>query len=171
MIQVGVGPEGTESVLAQVCVVNEDGAIIYAKYVAPQEAVTGNVVGCAHTVPRMCVSQPDPAMHVLYRLPHPCQRHPPTPPCWGTDVRRGLSCASGTRAGCAHGCDHCSLLQVQKDVAALLKGRILVGHAVFNDLKVLMLDHPRTMTRDTAFFPPFCKPPRRPVRMLVCRHY
>lgn len=78
---------------------------------------------------------------------------------------------SGTRAGCAHCCDHCSLLQVQKDVAALLKGRILVGHAVFNDLKVLMLDHPRTMTRDTAFFPPFCKPPRRPVRMLVCRHY
>ena len=54
-IQVGVGPEGTESVLAQVCVVNEDGAIIYAKYVAPQEAVTGNVVGCAHTVPRLCV--------------------------------------------------------------------------------------------------------------------
>ena len=41
--------------LAQVCVVNEDGAIIYAKYVAPQEAVTGNVVGCAHTVPRLCV--------------------------------------------------------------------------------------------------------------------
>jgi len=35
-------------------------------------------------------------------------------------------------------------------VAELLKGRILVGHAVQNDLRSLMLDHPRRATRDTS---------------------
>ena len=39
---------------------------------------------------------------------------------------------------------------VQREVAALLKGRVLVGHAVYNDLKVLMLSHPKKHTRDTA---------------------
>ncbi|KAH7929507.1 ribonuclease H-like protein [Leucogyrophana mollusca] len=38
---------------------------------------------------------------------------------------------------------------VQKNVAELLKDRILVGHAVHNDLKVLLLSHPGPMTRDT----------------------
>lgn len=32
---------------------------------------------------------------------------------------------------------------VQKEVAEMLKGRILVGHALHNDLKVLFLDHPK----------------------------
>ncbi|KAJ7123575.1 ribonuclease H-like domain-containing protein [Mycena epipterygia] len=42
--------------------------------------------------------------------------------------------------------------QIQKQVAALLKDRILVGHAVFNDLKVLLLSHPRPQTRDTQYY-------------------
>ena len=36
---VGVGPEGIESMLAQVVVVNSFGNIVYNKYVAPMEAV------------------------------------------------------------------------------------------------------------------------------------
>ncbi|EPQ55245.1 hypothetical protein GLOTRDRAFT_138856 [Gloeophyllum trabeum ATCC 11539] len=39
--------------------------------------------------------------------------------------------------------------EVQAKVAELLKDRILVGHAVFNDLKALLLSHPRPQTRDT----------------------
>ncbi|KAF9650974.1 ribonuclease H-like protein [Thelephora ganbajun] len=39
--------------------------------------------------------------------------------------------------------------EVQKRVADLLKGKILVGHAVFNDLKALLLSHPFPSTRDT----------------------
>ncbi|KAF8591062.1 ribonuclease H-like protein [Ramaria rubella] len=39
--------------------------------------------------------------------------------------------------------------EVQKLVSDLLKDRILVGHAVYNDLKVLLLSHPHSMTRDT----------------------
>jgi len=41
--------------------------------------------------------------------------------------------------------------EVQKQVAEILKDRILVGHAVFNDLKALLLSHPRPQTRDTQY--------------------
>lgn len=44
---------------------------------------------------------------------------------------------------------------VQKDVAKIIKGRILVGHAIRNDLKVLMMSHPPKMIRDTSRFRPF----------------
>lgn len=39
--------------------------------------------------------------------------------------------------------------EVQKEVARLLKGRILVGHALHNDLKALLLSHPKRSIRDT----------------------
>lgn len=37
----------------------------------------------------------------------------------------------------------------------MLKGRILVGHALHNDLKVLFLDHPKKRIRDTQKYKPF----------------
>ncbi|KAJ2455115.1 3'-5' exonuclease [Coemansia sp. RSA 2336] len=45
--------------------------------------------------------------------------------------------------------------EVQKQVADLLKDRILVGHALKNDLAALMLTHPPLLIRDTAKYPPF----------------
>lgn len=42
------------------------------------------------------------------------------------------------------------LSQVQGEVGTLLEGRILVGHAIRNDLEVLMLGHPRRDIRDTS---------------------
>lgn len=44
---------------------------------------------------------------------------------------------------------------VQKEVNDLLTGRVLVGHSIKNDLKVLFLNHPRKMIRDTATYKPF----------------
>lgn len=46
---------------------------------------------------------------------------------------------------------------VQKEVAEILQGRILVGHALRNDLKVLYLSHPRRAIRDTSRYKPFHK--------------
>lgn len=40
-------------------------------------------------------------------------------------------------------------------VASLLKDKILVGHALSNDLKALLLTHPKSKIRDTAKFRPF----------------
>lgn len=38
---------------------------------------------------------------------------------------------------------------VQKEVSTMLEGRILVGHALHNDLQVLLLSHPKQKIRDT----------------------
>ncbi|XP_015500336.2 RNA exonuclease 4 [Parus major] len=59
---------------------------------------------------------------------------------------------------------------VQKEVAEILKGRILVGHALQNDLKVLLLDHPQKKIRDTQRYKPFKQRVKssRPSLKLLC---
>ncbi|NXF76748.1 REXO4 exonuclease, partial [Sclerurus mexicanus] len=59
---------------------------------------------------------------------------------------------------------------VQKEVADILKGRILVGHALRNDLKVLLLDHPQKKIRDTQRYKPFKQRVKssRPSLKLLC---
>ncbi|KAI5804963.1 ribonuclease H-like domain-containing protein [Geopyxis carbonaria] len=47
--------------------------------------------------------------------------------------------------------------EAQKKVAELMQDRILVGHAIKNDLECLLIGHPRIDTRDTSRFPPFRK--------------
>lgn len=44
---------------------------------------------------------------------------------------------------------------VQKEVANIIKGSVLIGHALKNDLKVLFLTHPRQAIRDTSKFKKF----------------
>jgi RNA exonuclease 4 len=50
-----------------------------------------------------------------------------------------------------------SFEEVQADVAAILKDRIIVGHAIKNDLDAMMLGHPKKDIRDTARFSGFRK--------------
>ncbi|KAF8701855.1 hypothetical protein HU200_033179 [Digitaria exilis] len=50
---------------------------------------------------------------------------------------------------------------VQKEVAELIKGRILVGHALHNDLKVLLLSHPKKDIRDTSEYEIFRRERKR----------
>ncbi|KAL6900650.1 hypothetical protein ACP4OV_005326 [Aristida adscensionis] len=50
---------------------------------------------------------------------------------------------------------------VQKEVAELIKGRILVGHALHNDLKVLLLSHPKKDIRDTSDYEMFRREGKR----------
>lgn len=74
------------------------------------------------------------------------------PPEPVTDYRTAVS---GVRP--EHMAHALPLRRVQDDVAALLRERIVIGHALHNDLKALMLEHPRKHVRDTASFPPFRK--------------
>ncbi|KAJ2942430.1 hypothetical protein O0L34_g16035 [Tuta absoluta] len=46
---------------------------------------------------------------------------------------------------------------VQKEVAEIIRGRILVGHSLKNDLSVLFLSHPKRNIRDTSRYKPFRK--------------
>ncbi|KAL3497041.1 hypothetical protein BJX62DRAFT_221562 [Aspergillus germanicus] len=56
-----------------------------------------------------------------------------------------------------HMIDARSLEQVQKEVAEILNGRILIGHALRNDLDALLLSHPKRDIRDTSKHPPYRK--------------
>jgi RNA exonuclease 4 len=47
--------------------------------------------------------------------------------------------------------------EVQTDVAAILKERIIIGHAIRNDLEALLLSHPKKDIRDTSRFSGFRK--------------
>ena len=44
---------------------------------------------------------------------------------------------------------------VQDEVARLLRSRTIIGHAIHNDLRALMLRHPKDDIRDTALFPAY----------------
>lgn len=118
---VGVGPEGEDSIVARVSIVNHFGKCIYDKYVKPTEKVTDY---------RTAVSgiRPD-------------------------DIKNGVP-----------------FKDVQRDVASIIEGRILVGHALHNDLKILFLDHPRKKIRDTQRYKPFKQEVKsgRPSLKLLC---
>ncbi|KAI8341671.1 ribonuclease H-like domain-containing protein [Chlamydoabsidia padenii] len=49
----------------------------------------------------------------------------------------------------------CTFKEAQQQVADIIKDRVLIGHAVHNDLKVLMLNHPKLLIRDTSKYKPF----------------
>lgn len=40
--------------------------------------------------------------------------------------------------------------EAQREILQILKGRVVVGHALHNDFRALGYDHPREMTRDTS---------------------
>ncbi|KAK7335111.1 hypothetical protein VNO80_26883 [Phaseolus coccineus] len=59
----------------------------------------------------------------------------------------------------------------QKKVSELINGRILVGHALSNDLKALLLSHPKKEIRDTSEYQPFLRSnSRRALRHLAAEH-
>eukprot|EP00744_Colponema_vietnamica_P019807 GILI01028054.1.p1 GENE.GILI01028054.1~~GILI01028054.1.p1 ORF type:complete len:361 (-),score=69.64 GILI01028054.1:117-1124(-) len=64
-----------------------------------------------------------------------------------------------------------SFKQAQTEVAALIKDRILVGHSLHNDLKVLLLTHPRPCIRDTSKCSLLRDKSKRPaLRVLAKKH-
>ena len=53
--------------------------------------------------------------------------------------------------------DAMSLAEVQKLVKSILHGKILIGHALENDLQALQISHPWHDIRDSAIYPPFMR--------------
>jgi RNA exonuclease 4 len=71
-----------------------------------------------------------------------------------TDFRTEFS---GVRPANLKGREATTFAECAAEIAGLLKGRVLVGHALRNDLSVLMLSHPRQAIRDTATYRPFMR--------------
>ncbi|KAF9425470.1 3'-5' exonuclease [Entomortierella beljakovae] len=103
---VGVGPEGVQSALARVSLVNFYGVTILDLYVRPLERVT--------------------------------------------DFRTEVSGITSRHLAKA-----IEFKDAQKQVADIINEKIVVGHAVHNDFKALLLDHPQRLIRDTSRYQPF----------------
>ena len=69
-----------------------------------------------------------------------------------TDYRTLLS---GVRAEDLERGDTTSPEACRKEVEMILRGKILIGHGVQNDLRILGLSHPWTDVRDTSVYAPF----------------
>ncbi|KAJ9658097.1 3'-5' exonuclease [Neophaeococcomyces mojaviensis] len=98
---VGIGPNGVESALARVSIVNYNGEQIYDSYVKSKEPVTD----------------------------------------WRTPIS-GVAPKHMQHAR--------SFEEVQSTVAAIIKDRVVVGHALRHDWAVLGFGHPERDTKDTA---------------------
>jgi RNA exonuclease 4 len=107
---VGVGPDGVDSALARVSLVNFNGAVLLDCYVKPQEKIT------------------DYRTHVSGIEPHHLESD------------KALT-----------------FKEAQFQTEAIVRNRILVGHAVYNDLQALILSHPALLIRDTSRYKPFRK--------------
>ncbi|KAG0269136.1 3'-5' exonuclease [Actinomortierella ambigua] len=103
---VGVGPEGIQSALARVSLVNFYGVTVLDLYVRPQERVTDFRTAVSGITPRHL------ATATLFK-------------------------------------------DAQKQVADIIQDKVLVGHAIQNDLQALLLDHPQRLIRDTSKYKPF----------------
>ncbi|KAL8969394.1 MAG: hypothetical protein Q9183_002015 [Haloplaca sp. 2 TL-2023] len=105
---VGVGPEGSESALARVSIVNYHGHQIYDSFVQTKEPVTDYRTFVSGITPKL--------------------------------LREARTFET-----------------VQADVSGLLQGKVLIGHAVKNDLEALLLGHPKRDIRDTSRHPAYRK--------------
>ena len=75
-----------------------------------------------------------------------------------TDYRTAVSGVRPRDLTAANGAQ--SFTKIQEQMSHLLRGRVLVGHSLKNDLRVLMLDHPKRDTRDTSLYHPLTRPLR-----------
>lgn len=64
---------------------------------------------------------------------------------------------SGVRQSDLRKGEACLFEECQSDVAKIIKNKVLVGHAIMNDMDVLMLGHPRGQIRDTAHYRPLMR--------------
>ncbi|KAJ1482436.1 ribonuclease H-like domain-containing protein [Baffinella frigidus] len=55
--------------------------------------------------------------------------------------------------------------RVQVAVSKITENKIVVGHALKNDLSALMLTHPRQLIRDTAKYRPYQTPNKKPRKL------
>ncbi|XP_058398396.1 apoptosis-enhancing nuclease [Diceros bicornis minor] len=55
----------------------------------------------------------------------------------------------------------------QKEILKLLKGKVVVGHALHNDFQALKYVHPRSLTRDTTYVPNLLSQPSLHTRTRV----
>ena len=145
---VGVGEYGQRSMVARVTLIDWYGHILMDEYIQPTETVTdyrtfvsgiteADLYGSSNGE-----EQPEEELVVETETDHP------TPAASSTSNTKNLM----------------TLEECRVTVQSLIQDKILIGHALKNDLKALDLTHPWQQTRDTGKYEPFMK------EVLVAHH-
>jgi len=87
-----------------------------------------------------------------------CTYVQPTMPV--SDYRTGTTGIEAAHLSAANGAK--MFADVQTQVANLIRGRVIVGHSLWNDLSVLGIPHAAVNTRDVALYQPFRNALRSP---------
>ncbi|KAK6934210.1 Exonuclease, RNase T/DNA polymerase III [Dillenia turbinata] len=145
---VGVSPEGNKSALGRVTLVNKWGNVIYDEFVRPLERVVDFRTAISGIRPRD-MKKGRSSAHFALRV----QLMNAATASYPKTLRNSNFLLVSTWPQ--------NFWAVQKKVAELIKGKILVGHALRNDLKALLLSHPKKDVRDTSDYPPFLRNGRR----------
>ena len=134
---VGVGPHGQHSRLARITIVNYDGECIYDHHVQVQETVT------------------DYRTHVSGITSEDIA--PPSTTSTTSDGDNDDNDGNNNNNSNRRNPPPIPYEQCQQEVASILHDKIVIGHGLKNDFRVLGLHHPWTHTRDTARYEPFMK--------------
>lgn len=142
---VGVGPNGRDNMLARVSIVNSHGNVVYDKYVLPMEPIIDYRTKISGITPENLKNGRLPQHHwsvssaEIIQVEMCC--------CFEHNFRivTQLTVTYGFASGVA-------LSVVQKEITEIFRDRIVVGHALQHDFKVLFLSHPSRLTRDTSLY-------------------
>lgn len=134
---VGVGPGGEESALARVCIVNQHGNVLLDAFAKPEEKITDyrtRFSGIRWSETSFSCLVARETMESLLKGALTASL---------TDRAADLARAPPAKA-------------VKATIAEMVKGHVLVGHGLENDLEVLGLRHPPADTRNTSKIAAFC---------------
>ena len=138
---VGIGPDGEQSALARVSLVNFHGAIVLDTYVKPMDRVTDFRTFVSGIKPEHLKN----GNRLFFFLAGRWKLWN-----WGIENILSINIYINDVYYLAM-----SFREAQQKVDDIIRDRILVGHAVHNDLSVLMLTHPPLLIRDTSKFKQF----------------
>jgi len=135
---VGIGLDGKQSIAARVTIIDWDCKVLLDTFVKPTAEVTDYRTFVSGIAPENLVQEEEQQEE---------------------EGSCSDSCCSSSNSSRSNS-NHVSLVDIEscrQKVLDILKDKVLVGHALKNDLHALNITHPWYDTRDTAKYEPFMK--------------
>jgi len=138
---VGIGLDGRQSMVARVTIIDWECKVLLDTFVKPTSDVTDYRTFVSGIVPENLVQEEEQEEQEEGSCSDSC-------------------CSSSNSSSSNSNLNDVSLVDIEscrQKVLDILKDKVLVGHALKNDLHVLNITHPWYDTRDTAKYEPFMK--------------
>jgi len=141
---VGIGLGGRQSMVARVTIINWDCKVLLDTFVKPTSEVTDYRTFVSGIAPENLVEEKQQQQQGEEAEEEGNSSDSSSSPCNSSDsILDGVSLVD--------------IETCQQKVLEILKNKVLVGHALKNDLHALDITHPWYDTRDTAKYEPFMK--------------